>query len=113
MTFDQILERAKPYAIGFVVGAFAAPIIAFNAGWVTTTSASTLAAETARIDALTGVCSSAAGRMATAGSMDLTALKGYDNRAKRDELVALILADIQVPADLVGKVGTSCSRTLS
>ncbi|MDK1385243.1 hypothetical protein QN224_07470 [Sinorhizobium sp. 8-89] len=53
MTFDQILERAKPYAIGFVVGAFAAPIIAFNAGWVTTTSASTLAAETAWIDALT------------------------------------------------------------
>lgn len=113
MTFDQVLERTKPYAIGLVVGLFAAPIIGFNAGWITTTIASTLAAETARVDALAGICSGAAGRMATATSTDLAALKGYDNRAKRDELVATIMADIQVPADVVGKVSTSCSRSLS
>lgn len=113
MTLDQILERTKPYAIGLVVGLIAAPIIGFNAGWITTTTASAQAAETARVDALAGICSTAAGRMATASSTDLAALKGYDNRAKRDELVAAILADIQVPADVLGKVSTSCGQSLS
>lgn len=113
MTLDQILERTKPYAIGLVVGLIAAPIIGFNAGWITTTTASTQAAETARVDALAGICSTAAGRMAAASSTDLAALKGYDNRAKRDELVAAILADIQVPADVLGKVSTSCGHSLS
>lgn len=51
--------------------------------------------------------------MATATSTDLAALKGYDNRAKRDEFVATILTDIQVPADIFGRVSTSCSRSLS
>ncbi|WP_234827179.1 MULTISPECIES: hypothetical protein [Sinorhizobium] len=78
-----------------------------------TTTASAQASETARVDALTGICSSAAGRMATARSTDLAALKGYDNRAKRDELVAVIMADIQVPADILDKISTSCSRSLS
>lgn len=113
MTFDQILERTKPYAIGLVVGLFAAPIIGFNAGWITTTTASTQAADEARVAVLAGICSSAAGRMATASSTELAALKGYDNRAKRDELVATIMTDIQVPADILGRVSTSCSRSLS
>lgn len=113
MTLDQILERTKPYAIGLVVGLIAAPTIGFNAGWITTTTASTLAAETARVDALADICSTAAGRMASASSTDLARFKGYDNRAKRDELVAGIMADIQVPADVLGKVSTSCSRSLS
>lgn len=65
------------------------------------------------MDALSGICSSAAGRMATANSTDLATLKGYDNRAKRDELVAAIMADIKIPADVLGKVSTSCSRSLS
>ncbi|WP_234841753.1 hypothetical protein [Sinorhizobium meliloti] len=99
--------------IGLVVGLFAAPIIGFNAGWITTTTASVQASETARVDALTGICSSAAGRMATARSTDLVTLKGYDNRAKRDEFVAVIMADIQVPADILDKISTSCSRSLS
>lgn len=51
------------------------------------------------MDALTGICSSAAGRMATARSTALATLKGYDNPAKRDERVAVIMTDIQVPAD--------------
>jgi hypothetical protein len=51
--------------------------------------------------------------MASASSTDLAALKGYDNRAKRDELVATIMTDIQVPADILGRVSTSCSRSLS
>ncbi|MBL3685325.1 hypothetical protein F2981_33485 (plasmid) [Sinorhizobium meliloti] len=113
MTFEQILERTKPYAIGPVVGLFAAPIVGFNAGWITTTTASAQAAETARVDALTGICSSAAGRMATARSTDLATFKGYDNRAKRDEFVAVIMADIQVPADILDQISSSCSRSLS
>ncbi|MQW29917.1 hypothetical protein CN177_24840 [Sinorhizobium meliloti] len=71
------------------------------------------AAETPRVDALTGICSSAAGRMATARSTALATLKGYDNRAKRDERVAVIMTDIQVPADILDKISTSCSRSLS
>lgn len=63
LTFEQGLERTKPYTIGLVVGGFAAPIVGFNAGWITTTTASAQAAETPRVDALTGICSSAAGRM--------------------------------------------------
>ncbi|WP_425989397.1 hypothetical protein [Ensifer sp. R-19] len=113
MTLDQILERTTPYAIGLVVGLIAAPIIGFNAGWITTTTARTQASDEARVAALAGICSSAAGRMATASSTDLAALKGYDNRAKRDELVATIMTDIQVPADILGKVSTSCRRSLS
>ncbi|MQX45215.1 hypothetical protein GHK30_01040 [Sinorhizobium medicae] len=113
MNFEQIVERSKPYAIGLVVGLIAAPIVGFNAGWITTTTASQKAVETARVDALTGICSSAAGRMATASSTDLAALKGYDNRAKRDELVAVIMADFQVPEDILDKISTNCSRSLS
>ncbi|WP_234844696.1 hypothetical protein [Sinorhizobium medicae] len=51
--------------------------------------------------------------MATASSTDLDALKGYDNRAKRDELVAVIMADFQVPEDILDKISTNCSRSLS
>lgn len=51
--------------------------------------------------------------MATARSTDLVTLKGYDNRVKRDELVAVIMADIQAPADILDKISTSCSRSLS
>ncbi len=40
---------------------------------------------------------------------DLVTLKGYDNRVKRDELVAVIMADIQAPADILDKISTSCS----
>lgn len=32
--------------------------------------------------------------MATARSTDLAAIKGFDNRAKRDEFVAAIMTDI-------------------
>ncbi|AGA09058.1 hypothetical protein C770_GR4pC0331 (plasmid) [Sinorhizobium meliloti GR4] len=46
MTFEQGLERTKPSTIGLVVGGFAAPIVGFNAGWITTTTASAQAAET-------------------------------------------------------------------
>ncbi|RVP14246.1 hypothetical protein CN085_15570 [Sinorhizobium meliloti] len=113
LTFEQGLERTKPYTIGLVVGGFAAPIVGFNARWITTTTASAQAAETPRVDALTGICSSAAGRMATARSTGLATLEGYDNRAKRDERVAVIMTDIQVPADILDKISTSCSRSLS
>lgn len=51
--------------------------------------------------------------MATARSTDLATFKGYDNRAKRDEFVAVIMADIQVPADILDQISSSCSRSLS
>ncbi|MNT46748.1 hypothetical protein D3C72_1834150 [compost metagenome] len=113
MSGDQNIQRAKPYLWGFVLGLIAAPVVAFSAGWVTTTGASSLAIEAARVDTLAAVCMTNAGRMATASNTDLATIKGFDNRAKRDEFVAAALADVQVPDNLVGKVASSCSRTLS
>ena len=51
--------------------------------------------------------------MAAAQSTDLATLKGYDNRVKRDELVAGAMADIQVPDELKTKVTNGCNRTLA
>lgn len=113
MSFSLNMEKAKPYLVGFVLGLVAAPIIAFNAGWVSTPSARTEAIKTARVETLAGICSATAGRIATASSTDLATYKGYENRAKRDELVAAAMADIQVPADLLSKVTFDCGRTLS
>ncbi|WP_439618854.1 hypothetical protein [Shinella sp.] len=113
MSFSQTIEKAKPYLTGFVLGLIAAPIIAFNAGWVSTSSAKAQAVETARVETLAGICSATAGRIATAASTDLATIKGYENRAKRDELVAAAMVDIQVPAELLGKVTSDCGRTLS
>jgi len=113
MTFNQRLETGKPYITGFILGLIAAPIIAFSAGWVSTTGARATAVENARIETLAGFCSATAGRMAAAQSTDLTTLKGYDNRAKRDELVAAAMADIQVPEELLTKVTNGCNRTLA
>jgi hypothetical protein len=113
MTFSQRMETGKPYFTGFILGLIAAPIIAFSAGWVSTTGARASAVENARIETLAGFCSTTAERMATAKATDLATLKGYDNRAKREELVAAAMADIQVPDDLVTKVTNGCNRTLA
>jgi len=113
MTFNQRMETGKPYITGFVLGLIAAPIIAFSAGWVSTTGARASAVENARVETLAGFCSTTAGRMAAAQSTDLATLKGYDNRAKREELVTAAMADIQVPEELLTKVTNGCNRTLA
>ena len=113
MTFDQRWTTAKPYVTGFVLGLIAAPIIAFSAGWVSTTSARTTAVEDARVETLAGICSSSVGKLAASGNTDLATLKGYDNRDKREAIVATAMADIQVPEDLAKKIAAGCSRTLS
>lgn len=113
MTFDQRWTVAKPYVTGFIAGLIAAPIIAFSAGWVSTTSARATAVEDARIETLAGICSSSVGRLAMSGNIDLAALKGYDNREKREAMVTTAMADIQVPADLAKKIASSCNRSLS
>ncbi len=113
MTFDERMRVGKPYVTGFILGLIAAPIIAFGAGWVSTTSARADAVESARVDTLASICSASAGRIATAEGSDLTTFKGYDNRAKRDELVTAAMADLQVPSDIATRVANSCSRTLA
>ncbi len=113
MTFDERTRVAKPYITGFVLGLIAAPIIAFGAGWVSTSGARADAVQSARVDTLAGVCSASAGRIATAEGNDLTTFKGYENRAKRDELVTAAMADLQVPSDITTRVANSCSRTLA
>jgi hypothetical protein len=113
MTFDQRWTTAKPYVTGFVLGLVGAPIIAFSAGWVSTTSARATAVEDARVETLAGICSSSVGKLAASGNTDLATLKGYDNRDKREAIVATAMADIQVPADLAKKISAGCSRTLS
>jgi hypothetical protein len=112
MTFDQRAAAAKPYITGFVIGVIAAPIIAFSAGWVSTSGARTQAVENARVEALANVCSANAQRMAAAQSTDLATLKGYKNREKREEVVMAALTDVHVPDDLSKKVSSSCSHAL-
>ena len=113
MTFSQRIETGKPYITGFILGLIAAPIIAFSAGWVSTTGARVSAVENARVETLASICSASAERIATAASTDLAGLKGYDNRVKREELVAAAMADIDVPEDLLTKVRNGCNRTLA
>jgi len=113
MTFNQRMEAGKPYLTGFVLGLIAAPIVAFSAGWVSTTGARAEAVENARVETLASICSSTAGRMAAAQSTDLATIKGYENRAKREELVAAAMADIQVPEEISKKVSSGCNRTLA
>jgi len=113
MTFNQRVETSKPYIVGIVIGLIAAPIIAFSAGWVSTTGARTAAVEDARVETLAGICSANAKQMAAAQSTDLATFKGYDNRAKREEFVASVLVGITMPDDLVKKVSIGCNRTLA
>ncbi|MGH6923120.1 MAG: hypothetical protein ACRED5_05055 [Propylenella sp.] len=113
MTFDQRAAAAKPYITGFVIGVIAAPVIAFSAGWVSTSGARTQAVENARVQTLVNICSANAERIAAAQNTDLATLKGYNNREKRDELVAAALADFQVPDDISKKVMTVCNQTLA
>ena len=113
MTFDQRVQAGKPYLTGFILGLIAAPIVAFSAGWVSTTGARAEAVENARVETLAGFCSATAGRLAAAQSTDLATIKGYENRVKRQELVTAAMEDIQVPEDLTTKVSNGCNRTLA
>ncbi len=113
MTFEERMAAAKPYITGFVIGVIAAPIVAFSAGWVSTSGARTQAVEDARVETLANICSSNAERMAMADNTDLTTLKGYKNRDAREALVKSALADMTVPDGLSNRVSNSCSRTLS
>jgi hypothetical protein len=113
MTMNERIQTGKPYAWGFAAGLIVAPIIALSAGWVSTTGARDGAVETARVETLTDFCSAAAQKSWAAQNLDLAALKGYDNRVKRDELVAASMADIQVPEPLVNRVSSSCNKTLA
>jgi hypothetical protein len=113
MTFEQRAAAAKPYIVGFVIGVIAAPIVAFSAGWVATSSARDTAVENARVETLASLCSANAQRIAASQSTDLTTLKGYQNREQRDALVAAALADFQVPEDLTKQVTRACDRTLA
>jgi hypothetical protein len=113
MTSNQRLKASKPYLQGFMIGLIAAPIIGFSAGWVSTSGARDDAVETARIDTLSGVCAEAAQKSWASQNMDLAALKGYDNRAQREELITATMAGINMPEELVTKVSQSCSRTLA
>jgi hypothetical protein len=112
MTISQTIERSKPYITGFVIGLIAAPIIGFSAGWISTTGARTAAVENARVDVLATICSAEAEKSWAAQKLEPAALKGWDNRAKREELVASTLTGILVPEPLVKKVSAGCSETL-
>ena len=113
MTFNQRRQASKPYLTGLVLGLIAAPVIAFSAGWVTTSGARDEAVQTARIDTLAGVCSEVAQKSWASQSLDLATLKGYDNRAQREELVTATMAGIQVPEELAAKISSGCNRTLA
>ena len=106
-------SRRVPYITGFVLGLIAAPIIAFSAGWVSTTGARADAVENARIESLAGVCSDTVQKSFASQNMDLATLKGWDNRTARNELVAKTMADITVPDQLAAQIGAECSKALA
>ena len=112
MTVNQRVQSAKSYIWGFVAGLIAAPIIAFSAGWVSTTGARAEAVELAKVETLAGICTAGAQKSWAAQNMDLAALKGWDNRVKREELVAT-LSDIDMPEPLVKKVTNGCNKSLA
>jgi hypothetical protein len=113
MSNNQTLEKGKLYATGFVLGLIAAPIIAFSAGWVTTSGARSAAVENARVETLAGVCADTVQRSYASQSMDLATLKGYDNRAARDDVVTKTVANIHVPDSLANKITAGCSKSLA
>ena len=113
MTMSQRIQTGKPYAWGFAAGLIVAPIIAFSAGWVSTSGARTAAVENARVETLAGICSANAARIAAAQSTDLATLKGYSNSAKRQELVTAAMVDSQASKELLTKVTNGCNRTLA
>ena len=113
MTISERIEHGKPYLTGFIFGLIAAPVIAFSAGWVSTTGARAEAVENARVETWAGVCSSSAARSWAEQSIQPASLKGWESREKRQELVAAALAGIQVPEPLVRKVAAGCERTLA
>jgi hypothetical protein len=113
MTFSQRIENGKPYLTGFILGLIAAPVIAFSAGWVSTTGARAEAVENARVETLSGICSAEAQKSWASQKMDLAALKGWDNRVVREELIATTISGIEVPEPLLKKVSAGCNRTLS
>ncbi|MGQ7792832.1 hypothetical protein ACUN0C_10525 [Faunimonas sp. B44] len=113
MNLSERIEESKPYITGFVLGIIAAPIVAFSAGWITTTSARDEAVENARVETLVSFCSENAVRLAATQSLDLTTIKGYGNRAMRGDLVKATLADIKVPEALATRVASACDRSLT
>jgi ABC-type uncharacterized transport system permease subunit len=107
--YPQVVPAVWGIAGGVVGGA----IVAFSFGWVTTMSNANTMVQDANIATLASFCSATAGRIAAAESTDLTTLKGYDNRVKREELVKAAMADMEVPEVLKTKVTSSCNRTLA
>jgi hypothetical protein len=113
MTYRESVANAKPYVTGLIIGLIAAPIVGFSAGWVTTSGASADAVENARIETLAGVCADAVQKSFASQSMDLATLKGWDNRAARDDVVAKTMATIEVPDLLAANIRAGCGKTLA
>ena len=113
MTITDRIEHGKPYLKGFILGLIAAPVIAFSAGWVSTTGARAEAVENARVETWAGICSASAEKSWAAQSTAPVSLKGWESREKRQELVAAALAGIQVPEPLLKKFAAGCDRTLA
>src|SRR5687767_6768721 len=113
MTITDRIEHGKPYLKGFIFGLIAAPVIAFSAGWISTTGARAEAVENARIETWAGICSDSAARSWAQQSTEPGSLKGWESRDKRLELVTAAMAGIQVPEPLLKKVAAGCDRTLA
>ncbi len=113
MTYAQNAARTKPYVTGCLVGLLAAPIIAFSAGWVSTSGARADAVENARVETLAGVCSNVVIRSFASQNLDLATLKGWGNRAAREDIVAKTMTGIEVPDLLASRITAECSKVLA
>jgi len=113
MSYSESIVSAKPYITGFVIGVIAAPIVAFSAGWVSTSWARAEAVERAQIDTLAGVCSNKVVRSFAAQNLHLATLKGWDHRAARNDLVTKAMTEIEVPDLLAAQIVAGCNKTLA
>lgn len=80
-------ERAKPYAVGLVIGLIAAPVIGLWHGGLVTSGTRDGQVQAARIDAQALICERLA-REHRVDTGDTTELTGFNGRGARNELAA-------------------------
>lgn len=112
MAVGDALTKTKPFVFGLVVGVAVAAIVGFSTGWVVTAGAKERAVWTAKVDRLAAICAAQATDQWQAQGGDVAALRGWDGREKREQLVEQVATALRLEGPLARDVGSECSRRL-